>query len=382
MFLNGAKQRIFIEYITVLLYKLSELCAALWCGEFGKLGIDLSQHFQLAVGHAPVIHQPLGTQGGQARLERRRADQAAGLGPGGKFRNSLGIDVNHVAPIAARRAVGTECLGVRRKQCMQGIQSDHVGAQLGRRDGQTGQVGEITATPVAPRAKGVELDGRSPDTPAGADDRRFVTTLRRHHQAGMPQHAAVVFFQPEVVVAGRQVGQFERQAHVPERANTAFRQHRQLGRRHFAAQNIALFRCNPPTDHRQQRRQHGERDAVVVLHHGDRAEDAGPVAFLQGICFLLQLDGIVHGMAQRSEQAAQGACRQHAGAPAIVGEFSPDAAQYPQTLEQLVVSLSHDPPATRVNLAPAGSRGPFDKLQMEQSRLPGWCPAPPPRQRS
>ena len=323
--------------------------------------MDQAEDLEFAGSHARIVHEAPLAQRSEARLERRHAHELLRFRAIPVLGNSLRVDVQDVEEIAAGGTVRAEQAGISREQGVQRVEPDEVGAKAGGGGGKTLEVGEIPDAPVARGTQRVKLDGAAPHPLAGVNAGRFVAARGRHDEAHVAQRAAVRLFQPEAMVAGRQRRQPEGQADIPELPNAPFCEDRQPGRFDFAAQRLTLLRVNTPVNYRQQRREHGERHAEVIVEHRDRAEHPDPVTFVECVGFELQLPGIVHAMPQRRQQLAERLLREAPGPAAEIRELAPDAAQLSQALKQ-VARLSHGPPGARANSPQAGSRDPAGSL--------------------
>ena len=174
--------------------------SGLTLGAEARLIEHLTQHAELGLDDAGVIHVALGTQLAQMLLESRachfRLEACVPL----EFGYSLHIDVGHVEPASGRGAVRAGALRVGRIEGMDRVEADEVGAPGGHLLDQLTQIAEIADAPVVAAAQAVELYARAPHLAAIGDGRLLVARLGRDDEAHAGERLVVALLQQDQIV--------------------------------------------------------------------------------------------------------------------------------------------------------------------------------------
>ena len=169
-------------------------------GAEARLIEHLTQHAELGLDDAGVIHVALGTQLAQMLLEggtcHFRLETCVPL----EFGHGLHIDVGHVEPAPGRGAVRAGALRVGRIEGMDRVEADEVGAPGGHLLDQLTQIAEIADAPVVAAAQAVELHARAPHLAAIGDGRLLVARLGRDDEAHAGERLVVALLQQDQIV--------------------------------------------------------------------------------------------------------------------------------------------------------------------------------------
>ena len=139
-----------------------------------KVFLRQRQYAGFGIRNADVIDEFGGAKTGQLLLKFRRRDEFLCSIALSEIDDCFDVEIKRVQEQTTRRAVGTQVRGVVRKQCLQRIDADNIGAAFLPLLQQRRQVGEVADAPIALRFDRVELRRSAPDLLARRYRRRCV----------------------------------------------------------------------------------------------------------------------------------------------------------------------------------------------------------------
>ena len=230
-----------------------------------KMIVQQCQDLEFQARDAAVVDVIECAQACEHALESGAVDARARRFAVREIVDRLDIEIEHVQRGAIRGTVRACRLWPRRKEGMQRVDTDEIGAGSGCGRKRVAQVGEVADSPVAMRTQRVELQGEAPDPGTAGQRRRAVATRRRDDQLRRCEQRTarmIVNGQP-VIPAARRQRDLEHVSGVFSALTAAGD-----GPRHSASlERIAGFPIDPPVDRegRGVRRRDPQRDRTGTL---------------------------------------------------------------------------------------------------------------------
>ena len=148
-----------------------------------EMPVEQLQHFELGARDAGVVDEIDVAQGAETLLEFRRLHALAGRPAFAEIRDPFDVQVKHVEPGPVRRAIGARFTRSSGKEGVQRVHAYNASAGTSGVFRQRCQVAEIAHAPIAAGAHRVELDRRSPDSPAVGQVMRLIAPRWTDYQS-------------------------------------------------------------------------------------------------------------------------------------------------------------------------------------------------------